>query len=38
MIAKLVEQKQLSFDTTLGALVPDYPLALRLPEGAAAGR
>ena len=27
MIAKLIEQKQLSFDTTLGALVPDYPLA-----------
>jgi CubicO group peptidase (beta-lactamase class C family) len=27
MIAKLVEQKQLSFDTTLGALAPDYPLA-----------
>jgi CubicO group peptidase (beta-lactamase class C family) len=26
-IAKLIEQKQLSFDTTLGALVPDYPLA-----------
>jgi CubicO group peptidase (beta-lactamase class C family) len=27
MIAKLIEQKQLTFDTTLGALVPDYPLA-----------
>ena len=27
VIAKLIEQKQLSFDTTLGALVPDYPLA-----------
>ena len=26
-IAKPIEQKQLSFDTTLGALVPDYPLA-----------
>ena len=26
-IAKLIEQKQLAFDTTLGALVPDYPLA-----------
>ena len=26
-IAKLIQQKQLSFDTTLGVLVPDYPLA-----------
>src|SRR5579864_562046 len=25
MIAKLIEQNRLSFDTTLGALVPDYP-------------
>jgi len=29
-VAKLIEQKQLSFDTTLGALVPDYSRWLRI--------
>ncbi len=26
-VAKLVERKQLSFDSTLGLLLPDYPSA-----------